>query len=110
MFRVPRTADRNRAGAVPRGGAGPGSHLLVVAFDATRSCLVAALLVVDPALPLKSGIIDIFLGCDSEFITARSYYPSTLAAREMVVEIDESDVMSTRTLDATQAAEYMADT
>ena len=86
-----------------------GGNLLVVAFDATRSCLVASLLVADPALPLKPDIIAIFFGGDSEFITARSDYASSLAGREMVVEIDESEVMYTRTLDTTQAPEYRAD-
>ena len=86
-----------------------GRHLFIVAFAATRRCLVAALLVVDAALSVKRGIIAIPLACDSEFTTVRSDYASTLAAREMVVEIDESNVMYTCALDATPAAEYMAD-
>ena len=82
-------------------------YLFVVARDAIRSGLFAARLVLDPALPIKPGIIPIPSGCDSELATALSAHAITLAPGEMVVEIGEDGVMYTHALDATQAAEYV---
>jgi multicomponent Na+:H+ antiporter subunit E len=84
-------------------------YLFVVARDAIRSGLFAARLVLDPALPVKPGIIPIPSGCDSELATALSAHAITLAPGEMVVEIDEEGVMYTHALDATHAAEYVAE-
>jgi multicomponent Na+:H+ antiporter subunit E len=82
-------------------------YLFVVARDAIKSGLFAARLVLDPALPIKPGIITIPSGCDSELATALSAHAITLAPGEMVVEIGEGGVMYTHALDATQAAEYV---
>jgi multicomponent Na+:H+ antiporter subunit E len=86
-----------------------GRYTFVVAYDAIKSGLVAARLVLDPALPVKPGIIAIPAGCDSELATALSAHAITLAPGEMVVEIDEDGVMYTHALDATQAAHYVAE-
>jgi multisubunit Na+/H+ antiporter MnhE subunit len=86
-----------------------GRYLLVVVVDAIKSGLVAARLVLDPALPVKPGIIAIPSGCDSELATALSAHAITLAPGEMVVEIGEGGVMYTHTLDVTHAAEYVAE-
>ena len=82
-------------------------YLWVVARDAFKSGLFTARLVLDPALPVRPGIIPIPSGCDSELATALSAHAITLAPGEMVVEIGEGGVMYTHTLDATQAAEYV---
>ena len=71
------------------------------------SGLVAARLVLDPALPVKPGIVAIPSGCDSELATALSAHAITLAPGEMVVEIGEGGVMYTHALDATLASEYV---
>jgi multicomponent Na+:H+ antiporter subunit E len=84
-------------------------YLFVVARDAIKSGLFAARLVLDPALPVKPGIIIIPSGCDSELATALSAHAITLAPGEMVVEIGEGGIMYTHTLDVTQAAEYVAE-
>jgi len=86
-----------------------GRYLSVVAYDAIKSGLVAARIVLDPALPVKPGIIAIPAGCDSELATALSAHAITLAPGEMVVEIDKDGVMYTHALDATHAAEYVAE-
>jgi multicomponent Na+:H+ antiporter subunit E len=86
-----------------------GRYLFIVAFDAVRSGLVTARLVLDPALPVKPGIIAIPSDCDSELATALSAHAITLAPGEMVVEIDEGGVMYAHALDATHAAEYVAE-
>jgi multicomponent Na+:H+ antiporter subunit E len=84
-------------------------YLWVVTRDAIKSGLMAARLVLDPDLPVKPGIITIPSGCDSELATALSAHAITLAPGEMVVEIGESGMMYTHTLDVTQAAEYVAE-
>jgi multisubunit Na+/H+ antiporter MnhE subunit len=84
-----------------------GRYLLVVFVDAIKSGLVAARLVLDPALPVKPGIIAIFSDCDSELATALSAHAITLAPGEMVVEIGKEGTMYAHALDATRAAEYV---
>jgi multicomponent Na+:H+ antiporter subunit E len=82
-------------------------YLFVVSFDAIKSGLVAAHLVLDPALPVKPGIIAIPSDCDSELATALSAHAITLAPGEMVVEIGKDGTMYAHALDATRAAEYV---
>jgi multicomponent Na+:H+ antiporter subunit E len=84
-----------------------GRYLFVVFFDAIKSGLVAARLVLDPALPVKPGIIAIPSDCDSELATALSAHAVTLAPGEMVVEIGRDGTMYTHALDATRAAQYV---
>lgn len=84
-------------------------YLLTVVVDAIKSGLMTARLVLDPALPVKPGIITIPSGCDSELATALSAHAITLAPGEMVVEIGEGGMMYTHALDATHAAEYVAE-
>jgi multicomponent Na+:H+ antiporter subunit E len=84
-------------------------YLFVVILNAIKSGLVVARLVLDPVLPVKQGIIAIPSGCDSELATALSAHAITLAPGEMVVEIGEDGVMYTHALDATHAAEYVAE-
>lgn len=86
-----------------------GRYLFVILVEAIKSGLIAARLVLNPALPVKPGIIAIPSGCDSELATALSAHAITLAPGELVVEIDEQGVMYTHTLDATRAAEYVAE-
>jgi multicomponent Na+:H+ antiporter subunit E len=107
LLRPPRGAFDLRQ--VPAALLALGRYLFIVAFDAVRSGLVAARLVLDPALPVKPGIIAIPSGCDSELATALSAHAISLAPGELVVEIDEDGVMYTHALDATQAAEYVAE-
>jgi multicomponent Na+:H+ antiporter subunit E len=84
-----------------------GRYLFVVIVDAIKSGLVAARLVLDPALPVKPGIIAIPSDCDSELATALSAHAITLAPGEMVVEIGRDGTMYAHALDATRAADYV---
>jgi multicomponent Na+:H+ antiporter subunit E len=84
-------------------------YLFVVLFNAVRSGVVVARLVLHPNLPLRQGIIAIPSGCDSELATALSAHAITLAPGEMVIEIGEGGVMYTHALDATHSAEYVAE-
>jgi multicomponent Na+:H+ antiporter subunit E len=93
--------------SLPGALAALGRYLFVVFVDAIKSGLVAARLVLDPALPVKPGIIAIPSDCDSELATALSAHAITLAPGEMVVEIGKDGTMYAHALDATRAAEYV---
>jgi multicomponent Na+:H+ antiporter subunit E len=86
-----------------------GRYLLLILSDMIKSGLAAAHLILDPALPVKPGIVAIPSGCESELATALSAHAITLAPGEMVVEIGEDGTLYTHTLDATHAAEYIVE-
>jgi multicomponent Na+:H+ antiporter subunit E len=65
-----------------------GRYLLLILSDMIKSGLAAAHLILDPALPVKPGIVAIPSGCESELATALSAHAITLAPGEMVVEIE----------------------
>jgi multicomponent Na+:H+ antiporter subunit E len=92
---------------LPRAASALGRYLFVVFFDAIKSGLFAARLVLDPSLPVKPGIIAIPSDCDSELATALSAHAITLAPGEMVVEIGTDGTMYTHALDATRASQYV---
>lgn len=84
-------------------------YIFVIAIDVAKSGVATARIVLDPALPVKPGIIAIPSGCCSELATALSAHAITLAPGEMVVEIGEDGTMYTHALDATHAAEYVVE-
>jgi multicomponent Na+:H+ antiporter subunit E len=94
---------------LPRAVLAVGQYALIVVYDAIKSGLAMARIILDPALPIKPGIIAIPSGCSSELATALSAHSITLAPGEMVIEISEDGVMYTHTMDVTHAAEYVAD-
>jgi multicomponent Na+:H+ antiporter subunit E len=65
--------------------------------------------VLDPALPIKSGIVAVPLECESELEAALCAHAITLTPGEMVVEMDEKGVMYTNFLDDTNAEQYVID-
>jgi multicomponent Na+:H+ antiporter subunit E len=108
LFMQPRlgSVDLRR---LPRATLALGRYALIVVYDAIKSGLALARIILDPALPIKPGIIAIPSGCSSELATALSAHSITLAPGEMVIEISEDGVMYTHTLDVTHAADYVAD-
>ena len=86
-----------------------GQYILIVIYDAIKSGLAVARIILDPALPVKPGIVAIPSGCKSELATALSAHAITLTPGEMVIEISHEGVMYTHTLDVTHAPEYVAD-
>ena len=86
-----------------------GQYLLILIYDVIKSGLAVARILLDPALPVKPGIVAIPSGCKSELATALSAHAITLAPGEMVIEISKDGVMYTHTLDVTRASEYVAD-
>ena len=84
-------------------------YLVILVYDVIASGIQVARIVLDPALPIKPGIVAIPSQCDSEMGTALSAHAITLAPGEMVVEMDEKGVMYTRCLDITNSEKYTED-
>jgi multicomponent Na+:H+ antiporter subunit E len=84
-------------------------YLVILVYDVIASGIQVARVVLDPALPIKPGIVSIPSQCDSEMGTALSAHAITLAPGEMVVEIDEKGVMYTSCLDTTNSEKYVED-
>lgn len=78
-------------------------YVVQLIYDLIVSGIQVARIVLDPALPLKPGIIAIPSQSESPLSTALSAHAITLTPGEMVVEIDEKNVMYTHTLDAEEA-------
>jgi multicomponent Na+:H+ antiporter subunit E len=94
---------------IPRAMLALVQYIVIVVYDVIKSGLAMARVILDPALPIKPGIIAIPSGCSSELATALSAHSISLAPGEMVVEISDDGVMYTHTLDITHAADYVAD-
>ena len=84
-------------------------YLVKLVYDVLASGIQVARIVMDPALPIKPGIVSIPSECDSEMGTALSAHAITLAPGEMVVEMDEKGVMYTSCLDTTNSEKYIQD-
>lgn len=84
-------------------------YLVKLVYDVIASGIQVARIVMDPALPIKPGIISISSECESEMGTALSAHAITLAPGEMVVEMDEKGVMYTSCLDTTNSEKYIED-
>lgn len=68
-----------------------------------------ARIVLDPALPIKPGVVAVPLHCQSELDAALSAHAITLSPGEMVMEMDEKGLMYTIFLDDTNAEQYVID-
>lgn len=77
-------------------------HLVV---DLILSGVQVARLVIDPALPIKPGIIAIPAQTSTDLGIALSAHAITLTPGELVVETDEAHLMYTHSLDASHAQE-----
>jgi multicomponent Na+:H+ antiporter subunit E len=84
-------------------------YLVKLVYDVLASGIQLARIVMDPALPIKPGIVSISSECESEMATALSAHAITLAPGEMVVEMDEKGVMYTSCLDTTNSEKYIED-
>ncbi len=81
-------------------------YTFIVIRDVVLGGISTARIVLDPKLPLKSGIVAIPYGSQSELGTAFSAHAITLSPGELVIEMDSDGVMYTHCLnvDATAAA------
>ncbi len=84
-------------------------YLYIVASDVVKGGIATARIVLDPKLPLNSGIIAIPSGSRSELGTALSAHAITLSPGEMVVAIDDQGVMYTHCLNVSDSEKMVAD-
>jgi multicomponent Na+:H+ antiporter subunit E len=84
-------------------------YLAILAADVVKSGVGVARIVLDPALPIRPGIIAIPSGCSSELGAALSAHALSITPGELVVGMDKEGVMYTHCLDATHSAEYAAE-
>jgi multicomponent Na+:H+ antiporter subunit E len=84
-------------------------YLVKLIYDVITSGIQLARIVLDPALPIKPGIVSIPSECETEMGTALSAHAITLAPGEMVIEIDDKGVMYTSCLDTTNSEKYVED-
>ena len=81
-------------------------YVFIVIWDVIRGGISTARIVLDPKLPLNSGIVAIPYGKKSELGSAFSAHAITLSPGELVIEIDSDGNMYTHCLnvDETLAA------
>jgi multicomponent Na+:H+ antiporter subunit E len=84
-------------------------YLFVVAWDVIRGGINTARIVLDPSLPLKTGIIAIPSGSRSELGTALSAHSITLSSGELVLAMDDEGFMYTHCLNVDEAEKYLAE-
>lgn len=94
-------------GQIPLATLALGKYALVLAYDLVISGIKVARVVLDPALPIKPGIIAIQSRCRSESATALNAHAITLTPGESVVEMSEDGTMYTHCLDATKSEEIV---
>ncbi len=83
-------------------------YIAILIMDVVKSGITVAAIVLDPALPIRPGIIAIASDCNSELGSALSAHALSITPGELVIGIDEDGVMYTHCLDATRSAEYVA--
>jgi len=74
-------------------------YTLRLLFNMFRSGLQMARIILDPKLPLKSGIVAIPTGCATEISRALSAHAISLPPGELFIEMDQSGTMFIHTLD-----------
>lgn len=68
-------------------------------YNVTRSAIQMIRLILHPKLPIKSGIVAIPAGCQSEFGRAINAHAISLPPGELFVEMDEDGTMYIHSLD-----------
>lgn len=79
-------------------------YIFIVIRDVILGGISTARIVLNPKLPLKSGIIAIPYGSQSELGTAFSAHAITLSPGELVIEMDSDGMMYTHCLDVEATA------
>jgi multicomponent Na+:H+ antiporter subunit E len=92
---------------VPRQALALGRYILILIYDLVYSGIQVARIVLDPALPIKPGIIAIPSKCRSEMAAALNAHAITLTPGESVIEMSEDGVMYTHCLDAARSEEVV---
>ena len=81
-------------------------YLGTLIWDMLASGVQVARIILNPALPINPGVVDIDAGCQSELSTALSAHALTLTPGELVVEMDDQGHLFTHCLDVNKSKEY----
>ncbi len=84
-------------------------YVAILIYDLVKSGIQVARIVLRPKMRLRPGVVAIPAECESERGTALSAHAITLTPGQLVVEMDESGVMYTHCLDATDAEKYVTE-
>jgi len=84
-------------------------YIAILAADVVKSGVSVARIVLDPALPIRPGIVAIDSGCNSELGAALSAHALSITPGELVIGIGRDGILYTHCLDATHSAEYAAE-
>jgi multicomponent Na+:H+ antiporter subunit E len=78
-------------------------------FNVIRSGIQTALLILHPKMPIKSGIVAIPAGCESDLGRAINAHTITLTPGELFVELGEDGTMYIHSLDVDLTAKQAGD-
>ncbi len=99
---VPIRRETVQAGDIPKGFKALVLYLLLLAKNTLVGGFQVARLVLDPAMPLKAGVVAVKPDCDHELGQALSAHAISLSPGELLIETDESGIMYIHTLDVEQ--------
>jgi multisubunit Na+/H+ antiporter MnhE subunit len=86
-----------------------GTFIGLLLFNVTRSGLQMVRIILHPNLPIKSGVVAIPAGCESEFGLAVSAHTISLPPGELFVELGEDGTMYIHSLDVETTAKQAGD-
>ncbi len=84
-------------------------YILWLIWDLITSGIQVARLVIDPKIPIHPGVVAIPSKAQTELGEALSAHAISLTPGELVIELGEDGFLYTHCLDATHAADYLAD-
>ena len=84
-------------------------YIAILAADVIKSGVSVARIVLDPALPIRPGIVAIETGYEGEWGAALSAHAISITPGELVIGISQDGILYTHCLDATRSAEYAAE-
>lgn len=84
-------------------------YIIWLMWDLITSGIQVARLVIDPKIPIQPGVVAIPSNAQTELGEALSAHAISLTPGELVIEIGEDGALYTHCLDATHAADYLAD-
>jgi multicomponent Na+:H+ antiporter subunit E len=99
---VPSRRRTVQAGDIPKGFKALVLYMLLLIKNTLVGGFQVARLVLDPAMPLKSGVVAVEPDCDHELGQALSAHAISLSPGELLIETDESGTMYIHTLDVDQ--------
>ncbi|MEH0021645.1 MAG: Na+/H+ antiporter subunit E [Desulfobacter sp.] len=102
MVLIPSRMQAVQASDVPKGAKALVLYLALLFKNTVVGGLQVARLVLDPAMPLKSGVVAVEPDCDHELGQALSAHAISLSPGELLIETDASGTMYIHSLNVSQ--------